>query len=209
MGVLRQVQQFQSIVDFFPTGTTRNKHNFCFLALCLGFDAVTHSHDKNWIIYSFLAQQHYSSPLLLPTEACYSLGWLHFKDTHTQPIISYLHKILGGNYHFYIQYKPGLAGARTTLKTRVHIGAERKCYRRRPSVYKDIPKVSVCTLISTYLNYRRHLSPSQFTCQRSYIVINTVGIRSVALKTLANMCSPWWPVKDVSLAAVIYRLITH
>lgn len=49
------------------------------------------------------------------------------------------------------------------------------------------PKVSVCTLISTYLNYRIHLSALQFTCQRSYIVINIVDIRCAALKTLANM----------------------
>lgn len=53
-----------------------------------------------------------------------------------------------------------------------------------------ITKVSISTLISTYLNYKSHLSPMQFTCQRSYIVINTVAIKRVALKTLANMCSP-------------------
>lgn len=113
------------------TGTIRNKHKLLLSPLCQGFDVVTLSHDKNWIIYSFWAQQHYSSPLLLPTEACYSLGWLHFKDTHTQPIISYLHKILQGNYYFYIQYKQGLAQAHATLKTIVHDRSWAKALQRK------------------------------------------------------------------------------
>lgn len=149
------------------------------------------SHDQNSIMYYFLAQQHYSSPLLLPTEACYSLGWLNFKDTHTRPIISYLHKILGGNYYFYIQYKQGIARAHTILMTMPHENKELKeTANEEGPLFTTTwytPKVSVCTLISTYLNYRIHLSALQFTCQRSYIVINIVDIRCAALKTLANM----------------------
>lgn len=152
------------------------------------------SHDQSSIMYYFLAQQHYSSPLLLPTEACYSLGWLNFKDTHTWPIISYLHKILGGNYYSYIQYKQGIARAHTILMTMPHENKELKeSGKEEGPLFTTTwctPKVCVCTLISTYLNYRIHLSALQFTCQRSYIVINTVHIRCVALKTLANMLYP-------------------
>lgn len=96
----------------------------CSPALWPGFDELINSHDKNSNVSSFSAQQHYSSPRLRPTEACYSLVWLQLKDTHSRPIISYLHKGLAGNYYFYIQYKQGSAQAHTTLMTMVHDNKE-------------------------------------------------------------------------------------
>lgn len=196
---------------FFLTGSIHNKHKLQLSCIVSGpWCTDKFPWQKRNNLFFLRPTQHYSSPLQLPTEACYSLGWLHFKDTHTRPIISYLHKILGGNYYFYIQYKQGLAQAHTTLMTVVHDSKKlRESTTEEGPLFTMtwcIPKVSVCTLISTYLNHRSNLSPLQFTCQRSYIVINTVCMRRVALKTLANMCSPWWPV---SLASVIYRLIMH
>lgn len=176
-----QVQQIQSLVDwfFFLTGTVHNKQKLLLSWIVYWLWCTDKlPWQKLNLFFFILAQQHYSSPLLLPTEACYSLRWLHFKDTHTRPIISYLHKILGGNYYFYIQYKLGLVRAQTTLMTVVRDGKT-----LRESTTEDGPlftmtwcilKVSVCTLISTYHNYRSHLSPMQFTCQRSYNVINSL-----------------------------------
>lgn len=170
-------------VFFFLTGSMCNKQKLPLSCIVL----------RLWCTDKFPWQKQnnlffFSPPALLisnaaPNRSLLFIRLIALEDTHTRPIISYLHKILGGNYYFYIQYKQGLA--HTTLMTVVHDSK-----KLRESTTEEAPlftltwciaKVSVCTLISTYLNYGSHLSPMQFTCQESYIVINTVAVRRVAL----------------------------